>query len=1061
MPFPKGFMSPDENLQVLDDEGRPLTRQWLVTAHWDDGSVKWATVDFQADMLPRSTRKFTVDLTGRYHPHYEPPSTKCMEDVERAAIGSGAVIAIVSKKKFGLFDLVAYDAKAEDHFPGSPRVLNGAPDTGFEMVMDGGKKFTTFADAPKVVFEESAYMKAVMRVDGAHRGPARAKGFDYTVRISSFAAQPRLRIVYTWTNRLDADWTNLEKVVLRLHPAFKVSRVCVGGEFGGGDLHATSLAAGESLTVRQLDEKRCILTHAKAQGAPQTMEGGKAAGWVTLAGDGLGLTIGLTHFWQNFPTGFVITPDTVEVELLSPQIEDGAPRAKEPIPIQRGAAKTYEIGLWAHKEESFSRAPDMGPALIQPVWAALPPAWYAGCKVFGEALPADTKHFPFIERMIAQRFESGMSGSRLPGWINWGDTRWQNTEVDYHHGLFVQFMRTGDPKYLEWAVPMARHSTDLDVKHYDTDPEKVGGGIRHRDYFDKKEASGTYNHTAGGACASHTWIRGDLDAFFLTGDWRYMDVAQEVGKFLIRNTTNEKHPGGMGGRESGRMLEQLTALYAATLDEKYLAAMKKTVDFILEIQQGDGSWFSFGREVKNRRRNWGAYDRGGHCSGVILSGLKSYHEATGDDRVVQPFGDGVDYMMWEAMTPEQTLFLYGTTMGDLHDRTKYAITRRKEDPFTSTHMLENLSYAYRLTFDPDYFEIGQKVLKYMMEKGSILPHMFSCYGTQFLSLMREEGVSLTEIPESVLSVTCAPERLDFKRGEKAQVKVKLLNRLDDELEVKVGLDLPAGLAAKKSEESIVLSRNIQKEVVFEIPAGADAPFGSGEIKITVQAVNGQAERKIPAMIVERRLGYIGEPEYHADVALKKMGVTVIPIADVGAEDLSRYEVIFVGVEAHNKNSAGIRTNYQKLNDYIRAGGVALVFQLNDENWRPEFLPFPLYVSEEDRDAAKIVAESPIFSGKHKVTSISELKQYDTLRNPAPEWKVLAVAEDGSPSIVAAQCGKGFVLVCQPSVDRYYAGTEKQGSGFGVQGSETEMKSREQYRWLFENIVEYVLGQAKR
>ncbi len=1042
--FPKGYMAPDGNLQVLDDEGRTLTRQWLITSHWDDGSAKWATVDFQADILPNSTRKLTVDLTGRFHPHYTPPSTKCMLDAERAAIGSGAIMAVVSQKNMGLFDAVAYDAEAEDRFPGSPRVLEGGADTGFEMVMNGGKKFTTGAGPAKIAFEESAYMKAVMKAEGTHIGPNGEKGFDYTVRVSTYAARPLLRIQYTFTNRLDAEWTHLEKAALRLRPAFKISRICLGGEFGGGDMHAANLAPEDSLTLRQLDEKRSVLTHAKAQGAPPTKEGGRAAGWAAVAGGGLGLTLGVKDFAQNFPTGLAITPTGIEIELISPQ--------KEPFAVQRGAAKTYEIWLEAHNEETFPRAPQMGPALTNPVWAALPPAWYAGCRAFGEALPADTAHFPFIEKMVEQKFETGMRSARLPGWINWGDYRWQNTEVDYHHGLFVQFMRTGDPRYMDWATAMARHSTDLDIKHYDTDPAKVGGGIRHRDYFDKKEPLGTYNHTAGGVCTSHTWLRGYIDAFFLTGDWRYMDVAREVGDFLIRRTSDPNAPGGAGGRESGRMLEQLMALYAATEDEKYLTAAKKVVDFLLEIQQGDGSWFSFGRQVKERRRAWGAYDRGGHCSGVILSGIKSYHEATGDERVVQPFLDGVDYMMWEAMTPEQTSFLYGTTMGDLRDRTQYAITRRKEDPFTSTHMLENLTYGFRLTCNQDYLEIGQKVLRYMTEKGQIIPHMFSCYGTPFLSLLHEEGANLTEIPESLLAVTVVPERLDLKRAETATLRVRLLNRTDDEIETTVALALPAGLVAKKSSDTVTLSRNIQGETAFEISAAAQAAFGPAEIKIKVEALDGATERRVDAVVVERRLGYIGETDYHADVALRKMGLTILPITNMGAEDLSRYEVIFVGVEAHNKDSAGIRANYQKLNDYVRAGGVALVFQLNDENWRPEYLPYALYVSDEDGKAGKVVAtDSPVFAGRQDAGDIGGMVLYDTLRNPAPEWKILAEAEDGSPAIVEARFGKGYVLVCQPSADRYYAGTIK----------EQDPKRLEAYGRVFERIVRQVLATNKR
>ena len=49
VPFPKGEVFDLENFAVADDNGQVLS-QAEATAYWEDGSVKWALIDFLADL---------------------------------------------------------------------------------------------------------------------------------------------------------------------------------------------------------------------------------------------------------------------------------------------------------------------------------------------------------------------------------------------------------------------------------------------------------------------------------------------------------------------------------------------------------------------------------------------------------------------------------------------------------------------------------------------------------------------------------------------------------------------------------------------------------------------------------------------------------------------------------------------------------------------------------------------------------------------------------------------------------------------------------------------------
>jgi len=68
VPFAKGEIGGVEQMRLLDGEGNALPMQATVLSRWDDGSVKWALVSFQADFQGAQTAGFTLEYGSEVMP---------------------------------------------------------------------------------------------------------------------------------------------------------------------------------------------------------------------------------------------------------------------------------------------------------------------------------------------------------------------------------------------------------------------------------------------------------------------------------------------------------------------------------------------------------------------------------------------------------------------------------------------------------------------------------------------------------------------------------------------------------------------------------------------------------------------------------------------------------------------------------------------------------------------------------------------------------------------------------------------------------------------------------
>jgi hypothetical protein len=179
---------------------------------------------------------------------------------------------------------------------------------------------------------------------------------------------------------------------------------------------------------------------------------------------------------------------------------------------------------------------------------------------------------------------------------------------------------------------------------------------------------------------------------FLTGDERSLDTARLIadayGGAYVTNYdfTNCRIPGWH--------LILSMAVYRATGDPFYLNACRIIVDRVLERQTltdehgvAGGGWRRMmvpGHCLCTPRH----YGNAGFMVGVLLTGLRHFHQETGDPAVAEAIQRGARYLVADMWIPEVRGFRYTSC------------PKSSSGPWSNLLLFDSISYAYRLSPDP-------------------------------------------------------------------------------------------------------------------------------------------------------------------------------------------------------------------------------------------------------------------------------------------------------------------------------------------------------------------------
>lgn len=548
VPFPPGGLDGLANL-VLVDEANPqlaLPLQTRCLSAWPDGSIRWLLVDSWLELPATGQRTL---LLGRG----KPPT--------REPVGAASENGIVLKGKgFAL-------ALARQGFPS----LQGLPAPGdgtWDFVIEAdGVTYRASAGTAETRLEDAGSVRATAVVSGTLAAGDDAP-FRYELRITTYADSPTVDFQPTFLLDGQSSERNLTRVSLVFGMAGEPGTVALGGD----EPLSYNRAVGQALTLCQ-DQ----LNHYEVTlGADSLGIGKRAEGWILAQG----ICLTVRRFAEQFRKGFVVDDHALRVDLWAP----GESRR-----FGNGAAKTHDVRL-AFGVPGWKDAQEMVRQLNESTILYPGGKWLAESGALGPfSLPDDS--LADLDKLYEAACERRLSeAERRPdrsfGMVDYGETNHINSEIDAAVALYLQWARTGQRKWLDAALDWSRHSQDIDVCQASPNSREIG--IHHNHYVS--------DHNNGGLTLTHTWIRGQLFRYYLTGDQRSLVVADLAGRAFRRSMTAEgqlfdggNRRGGIGSRAYGRADWALCELYQATGNSTCLDTMARLNAHVAASLRPDGA----------------------------------------------------------------------------------------------------------------------------------------------------------------------------------------------------------------------------------------------------------------------------------------------------------------------------------------------------------------------------------------------------------------------------------------------------------------------------------------
>ena len=556
-PFPRGLLKDEGVIRMVDDRGRPVPVSAAPLSRWDDDSLRWVLLNFGAE----GRRSYEVVFSGQKQaPDPSPAAVRITEAADGITVDTQRIRAVFARE--GL--LREYRAGG--------RVLLGPMTLTAEIETGEGRLDLKALPAQEVQIEENSPLQAALRLSGSlGDAQGRPSVFRYDLRVLAAADTARLNLLLTvWHHAARTEPLEEPAPVIRVHRLEAgFGRPAAATGYGAGtDTGVVALPTAGPWTLDQPDDLHYVLR--QPEGFQR--EGTRAAGWLAARDGDAWLVAGVRHFWQNCPKSLSAGDDAIRIGLWT------GPAAFE---WEAGLAKTHELVLDVVAAEGSAQPP---PAVdLDPPRLTMPPAWACGTEAAGAVLARSREMlatFPYWECWRESDLRSWMAampagmrdfGDGYMGGPHKGKNAYQNLEYDIPYNFLIEFLRTGQPWYLQAAEPMARHQVDVDTDNFSGRPWKHSP-----------------QHTTNEAEFGHVFCRGVMLHYLLTGERRSLEVARRTGDYIAQRL--ERHEGVGNERQIGWSLYHMTGLYEVTREPRYLRAAETLCRRLIEGQSPTGKF---------------------------------------------------------------------------------------------------------------------------------------------------------------------------------------------------------------------------------------------------------------------------------------------------------------------------------------------------------------------------------------------------------------------------------------------------------------------------------------
>ncbi|MBI2297668.1 MAG: hypothetical protein HYU66_01730 [Armatimonadetes bacterium] len=659
LPLPQGVVCQPAEVRI-SDRGQALPADVAVTSFWPDQTLRWVSVTVPVELAPRQRKGLTVELGREVSPH-PPLGLRVDAGADRVLVDTGAVQVAVGLEPLRLEQI------------GAANALRGAA---FVLHDVAGREYRLGRAA--LTREYVGAGKCILRLEAPYVDAAGKPWFRGVVRLTFTAGSPAIALAHTLIDD-NLEWEFADFRSLSLD-------VALGGTGAVGARYAVGSDDG---LPTLLDGRELAVPHDQAWRLDGTAHDGRTIGVCAASRGGAGVAVGVTDFWQRYPKAIAATGDGLQIQLF-PALDGPASPGKLPDHLafpfvegmyrfKWGMSTTDRLVLVPHGAGGAAPALDAALDAVQPVIAVVPGSWYERTGALGEVVAAAGKLFAGWDQAFARAFDEHLrlkEAKREYGYFNWGDwhgereCNWGNNEYDLPHGLFLQFARTGRRDYYRLALAGARHQADVDCIHAYPDPFYLGGDLLHSyghagewsESMKERSWSFAYGYHAA-AFNGHTWADGLCDAWYLAADPVVMDAALGLGEHIAWQMSRRFTELGTHERSAGWSAHAIAALYRATLDTEYLAALKRIVEVAFREQKLDqgGAWPHVLPE-DHAGGVPGAVGNVGFLIGVLLEGIDDYWAASGDPRAQQSINAAVGWMrtQWH---PDCDTFQYTSSPG--------------------------------------------------------------------------------------------------------------------------------------------------------------------------------------------------------------------------------------------------------------------------------------------------------------------------------------------------------------------------------------------------------------
>ncbi|HUU27620.1 MAG TPA: beta-L-arabinofuranosidase domain-containing protein [archaeon] len=656
VPLPEGWASSAEVL-VLKIAGKPVPCEFRKVNSWPDGSLRWVHLDFQASVGANGELRLSLE---RGTPVEIASKLEVEETGTEITVTTGKLRAEIKKAGFNIFNGVWINAQE-----GYSDQLVAPHERGLVMWADGVEYTSAGDNASNVTVEGQGPMRIMLRAEGELKTESGAQGFHYICRLYFYNDSPVVRLVYTFENRGPYLEGREDKVVLEgLHVELPTAATnsdyylgSPGGsahlDFNGNDKDFYHLVPSTDRIIQGTGEI------AQEIGNPKQLKTDRY-GWIggRVGSNGL-FGMGLRYFWQMNPSSLEVNSGTgVFTAGLIPH------RLGQSIDIYSGVARTHYLRFAFTESVNIDTLASMLAACQKPLLAVARPQYYCReSKAFGKVLERNPSLYPaeHLEEVlrVEDELDKGLTSmlakveSRTKndvtwesyGFLNWGDgmhyawepgvhearnIAWNHHYYDLPHMSCLEFVRTGDYRWLDYFLSRAQHLMDVHVTHFEPG-NRLNGANRYcpptdhvrvdptddSDYTTARVYISTYTN--------HHKTQGLFERYYLTGDERSLEVALKAAEFASSF-------GGYTdfGQPRGAAFQVLTLIeaYQCTGDNKYLETARRTF----------GVWWDqFSRTSEK-------FTQGTFMVGFLLEAFINYYEVSGDKKVIDFVQQAVDWM---------------------------------------------------------------------------------------------------------------------------------------------------------------------------------------------------------------------------------------------------------------------------------------------------------------------------------------------------------------------------------------------------------------------------------